>query len=496
MLPISLRPNGRRAVIVGGGSVAARKAESLVDAGFPIFVVAERIDDRLRSMLDERGEAYEERRYESADVEGAALVIAATADPETNARVVFDARAARTLVCDAAQPHGGDFTMAATQRIGDLTITADSGGGSPAFARRVVGEMARALGPQYGDAVRTLARMRTHVKEAYPQEERAEILRELAAQPVEELAAMPAASVICASRRSALATVQSRSVAARLAQRGIASTILGVTTSGDRDQKRPIDELDGPNVFVKELESALRERRADYAVHSCKDLASSLPGDMCLAAVSQREDARDAFCSERYASLDALPPGAVVGTSSPRRQTQLLALRPDLTLATLRGNVDTRLRKLRGGEFDAIVLAMAGLNRLGLRAAHVVPFDVETLVPAAGQGALAVETRAGDDALARVLRACVGDAASELRIACERAALRALHAGCSAPIGIHARLEGERMVAIGAYATDGANVQRERCEARVSTLEEAEALGAALAARFSEAMRAAPEAAR
>jgi hydroxymethylbilane synthase len=139
---------------------------------------------------------------------------------------------------------------------------------------------------------------------------------------------------------------------------------------------------------------------------------------------------------------------------------------------------------------------MAGLNRLGLRAEHVVPFDVETLVPAAGQGALAVETRAGDDALASVLRACVGDAPSELCIACERAALRALHAGCSAPIGIHARFEGERMVALGAYATDGASVRRERCEARVSTLEEAAALGAALAARFAEAVRPAPETAR
>jgi len=496
MLPISLRPNGRRAVIIGGGSVAARKAESLVDAGFPVFVVAERIDDCLRSMLDERGASYARRRYESADLRGAALVVAATDDPETNARVVADARAAHALVCDAAQPNGGDFTMAATERIGDLTITADSGGGSPAFARRVVREMARALGPQYGDAVRTLARMRTHVKEAFPQEERAEILRELAAQPVDELAAMPAASVVCASRRSALATVQSRSIAARLAQRGIASTILGVTTSGDRDQERPLDKLDGPNVFALEIEIALRERRADYAVHSCKDLASSLPADMRLAAISLREDPRDAFCSERYASLDALPRGAVVGTSSPRRQAQLRALRPDLTLATLRGNVDTRLRKLLHGEYDAIVLAMAGLNRLGLRAAHVVPFDVETLVPAAGQGALAVETRAGDDALATVLRACANDATSELCIACERAALRALRAGCSAPIGIHARLEGERMIALGAYATDGSNVRRERCEARVSTLDEAETLGAELAARFASAPQPAPEAAR
>ena len=292
---------------------------------------------------------------------------------------------------------------------------------------------------------------------------------------------MPAASVVCASRRSALATVQSRYVAARLAQRGIASTILGITTAGDRDQERPIDRLDSPNVFVKELETALRDRRADYAVHSCKDLASSLPDDMHLAAISRREDPRDAFCSERFESFESLPPGAVVGTSSPRRREQLLALRPDLALTTLRGNVDTRLRKLRDGQYDAIVLAMAGLNRLRARATHVVAFDVETIVPAAGQGALGIETRAGDDALAGVLRAAVNDAGTELCVACERAALRTLQAGCSAPIGIHATLEGETMTVRGSYAIEGSGIRTQRREARVVTLHEAEALGAELA---------------
>ena len=481
MLPISLRPNGRRAVIVGGGSVAARKAEALVAAGYPIFVVAERIDDGLLAMLAERGGDCAARSYESADVANAALVVAATDDEATNARVVSDARAAHALVCDASRPERGDFSMAAAERIGDLTITADSAGGSPAFARRVVREMARALGPQYGDAVRTLARMRAHVKAAFPPEERAGILRALAARPVDELAAMPAASVVCASRRSALATVQSRYVAACLAQRGIASTILGITTAGDRDQERPLDRLDSPNVFVKELEAALRDRRADYAVHSCKDLASSLPDDMRLAAISRREDPRDAFCSERFASFESLPADAVVGTSSPRRREQLLALRPDLQLTTLRGNVDTRLRKLRDGEYDAIVLAMAGLNRLRARATHVVAFDVETIVPAAGQGALGIETRAGDDALAGVLRAAVNDGSTELCVACERAALRTLQAGCSAPIGVYATLEGETMTVRGAYAIEGLGVRTQRREARVATVREAEALGAELA---------------
>ena len=275
--------------------------------------------------------------------------------------------------------------------------------------------------------------------------------------------------------------MQSRYVAARLAQRGIASTILGITTAGDRDQERPLDRLDSPNVFVKELEAALRDRRADYAVHSCKDLASSLPDDMRLAAISRREDPRDAFCSERFANFESLPPGAIVGTSSPRRREQLRALRPDLRFTTLRGNVDTRLRKLREGGYDAIVLAMAGLNRLRARATYVVAFDVETLVPAAGQGALGIETRAGDDALAGVLRAAVNDHGTELCVACERAALRTLQAGCSAPIGVHATLEGETMTVRGSYAIEGSGIRTHRCEARVASLLEAEALGAELA---------------
>ncbi len=277
--------------------------------------------------------------------------------------------------------------------------------------------------------------------------------------------------------RSELAAIQSRSVAARLAERGIATTILGVTTHGDRDRDRPIDELGGVNVFVKELEEALRARRADFAVHSCKDLAGVLPADMRIAAITRRDDPRDAFCSERYADFESLPPGAVVGTSSPRRRALLAALRPDLRYESLRGNVDTRLRKLAGDAYDAIVLAMAGLNRLGLRPAHMVPFEVDTLVPAVGQGALAVETRADDDRLAETLRSAVNDSSSALCIECERAALRELRAGCSAPLGIHAHLAGATMVVEGAYAPANGTIYRKRLERRVSTPEEARALG-------------------
>jgi hydroxymethylbilane synthase len=278
-------------------------------------------------------------------------------------------------------------------------------------------------------------------------------------------------------------------IAARLADRGVVTTMLGITTAGDRDRQTPIDRLGGVNVFVKELETALRERHADFAVHSCKDLPGSLPEDLCIAAISRRDDPRDAFCSERYADFDSLPPGAVVGSLSPRRRAALAALRPDLRYEPLRGNVDTRLRKLSDGEYDAVVLAMAGLKRLRTGARYVVPFAVDRVVPAVGQGALAVETRIEDAPLSTLLRESINDTESELCVTCERAALRAMRAGCSAPLGIHARLSSEAMIVEGFYAPDSSSPVHARIEGPIATLDQAEALGAALAQRLHAGVR-------
>lgn len=503
MLPIALRPDGRRAVIVGGGSVALRKAESLLAAGFPIFVVAPAIDDRLSALVARCGGEKREGSYQSGDVAGAAFVVAATDDEAVNARVVADARGAGVLVCDATDAQRGDCTMPAVARAGALTIAVDSAGASPAFSKRIAEELLAAYGPEYERAVATLAHMRTYAKAVLAPEERRSVLVALAALPVAELAAMNpveaehvveatvarlrgdasrvTSTLTCASRASALAMTQTRSVAARLAERGVATTILSVTTAGDRDRERPIESL-GVNVFVKELEVALRETRADYAVHSCKDLPSEIPADMALAAFSKREDPRDAFCSERYERFTDLPPGAVVGTSSPRRRAALAALRPDLEYREMRGNVDTRLRKLQSGDYDAIVLAMAGLNRLHTRARYTVPFSVDEIVPAVGQGALAIEVRAGDAHVAQLLCDAVNDPVTELCVTCERAALRALRAGCSAPIGVHATLEGQTMTAYGFYGVQDAAPRRACIAETIDSLAAAGTLGSRVAA--------------
>ncbi len=356
-------------------------------------------------------------------------------------------------------------------------------------------------------SARALARMRTYVKTAVPREERAAVLRAIMQIPIEELATMnPVAAehriehivaalrapaqdlpddrrvVVCASRGSALAMTQTRMVAAKLAQFGIATTILNVTTTGDRVQDRSLAAIGSDSLFVKELESALRSGRAQYAVHSCKDLPSALPEDMQLAAVSAREDPRDAFCSENYAGFFDLPAGARVGTSSLRRRAQLACLRRDLQYLDVRGNVDTRLRKLREGQYDALVLASAGLRRLGVSATHTVPFEIWQLVPAVGQGALGIETCKSADELAQRLRGAINDDRAERAVSCERAALRTLQGGCQAPIGIHARYDGEELVVDGIIAAvDGSVWLREQLRAAAPNVREAETLGIDLA---------------
>ncbi|HEY8313427.1 MAG TPA: hydroxymethylbilane synthase [Candidatus Baltobacteraceae bacterium] len=503
--PITLHPVGRRALVVGGGPVALRKATALAESGAVLRVVAPHALAELRDLLKRIGGETIEREYGPEDLDGCLLAVAATGDERVNDRVVDDARARGVLACDAMHPARGDFTMQAVVRVGDLTFTIDTGTASPAFAKRLARELRERFGEGYGAAAKTLGRMRTYVKAVLAAPERAGVLQTLAELPIERLATMNPAqaeheveetierlrghddahatsAVVCASRASALAMTQAREVAARLAARGTATTILNITTTGDRVQDRALAAIGAESLFVKELENALRDGRADYAVHSCKDLPSSLPGDMRIVAISTREDPRDAFCSDRYETFAALPAGARVGTSSLRRRAQLAAVRSDLSYVDIRGNVDSRLRKLRDGEYDAIVLAMAGLNRLRLQARYTVPFAVDEIVPAVAQGALAVETRANDEPLAASLREAVNDSVAELAVTCERAALEALQGGCQAPIGIHAVYRNEDLVVRGVIASlDGSRIAAGLLSAPVSTTDEARSLGLALA---------------
>ncbi|GLC24785.1 hydroxymethylbilane synthase [Roseisolibacter agri] len=245
------------------------------------------------------------------------------------------------------------------------------------------------------------------------------------------------------TRGSALAMTQARLVAAALREThpDVAIEIVTITTKGDVRTDVPLAAIGGSGLFATELENALRAGEIDLAVHSAKDLPSTLAADMALAAFLEREDPRDVLVS-RAGTLRELPHGARVGTSSPRRACQLRALRPDLTLLDIRGNVDTRLRKLDAGEYDAIVLAAAGLNRLGLIARateHLAPAD---MLPQVGQGAIAVEVRA-DDARTHALVAALDHARTRAAVVAERAFLARLGAGCAAPTGAHATLHAD-----------------------------------------------------
>jgi hydroxymethylbilane synthase len=259
------------------------------------------------------------------------------------------------------------------------------------------------------------------------------------------------------TRGSALALAQARWVAERLDDE---VELVEITTSGDRESLRGVAGGDKSR-FVKEIEEALLREEIDLAVHSAKDVPGSLPEGLSIVGVPERADARDALCGA--ASVDDLPEGAAVGTGSLRRRAQLAALRPDLDVRDLRGNVDTRLRKLADGDYDALVLALAGLERLG-RGDEGTPVPGSQLVPAAGQGCLALEARMGD-ARSAGAAATLTDAAALTRLTAERAVVTTLEADCHTPVGVHAELDGELRLTAFVGTPDGSHWIRDELTA-------------------------------
>jgi hydroxymethylbilane synthase len=296
------------------------------------------------------------------------------------------------------------------------------------------------------------------------------------------------ASLVIATRESRLALWQAEHVQNLLRAHGHKVTLLGMTTRGDQILDRTLAKVGGKGLFVKELEAALVQGRADIAVHSLKDVPMDLPDGFELACVMRREDPRDAWVSPRYAVLADLPPGAVIGTSSLRRTVLLRALlaglkRDDVRIEPLRGNLDTRLRKLDEGQYAGIVLAAAGLKRLGLTARIRRVFAIDEMLPAAGQGALGIEICAGRLDLNEALTP-LADYTTWLAVAAERAVSRALGGSCSMPLAAHATLDGTRLHLCAAWGDpDGdARLVMAQEKAEVSDLARAAALGERVAA--------------
>jgi hydroxymethylbilane synthase len=297
-------------------------------------------------------------------------------------------------------------------------------------------------------------------------------------------------AIVIATRESRLALWQAEHVRDLLRQRlGLDAQLLGMTTRGDQILDRTLAKVGGKGLFVKELEAALEDGRAHLAVHSLKDVPMDLAEGFELAAVLEREDPRDAFVSQRYATLAELPHGAIVGTSSLRRVVQLGALRPDLDVQPLRGNLDTRLRKLDEGQYAAIVLAAAGLKRLGLGGRIRALFEPEQMLPCAGQGALGIEVRS-DAAALRASLATLTHRPTWLAVQAERAVSRSLGGSCSMPLAAHALWRGEVLelhVALGHGQQPLAPLLRATVQAPIGDDEQARALGESAAAALHRA---------
>lgn len=264
------------------------------------------------------------------------------------------------------------------------------------------------------------------------------------------------------SRGSQLALWQANHVADLLRAQGHTIKIEVIKTTGDKITDVSLAKVGTKGMFTKEIEEALADQRVDLAVHSLKDVPTELAPEFALAAIMKREDPRDAFISVKYSVLEDLPRGAKVGTSSLRRQCQLKALRPDLEIFPLRGNVDTRLKKLESGEYDAIILAAAGVHRLGLDKHVRTRIPAEVMCPAVGQGALAIETRR-DDHSTRSLLVFLDDADTRVAIECERALLGALGGGCQVPIGAYCTTDDPRELWLRAMVgrPDGSEILRD-----------------------------------
>jgi hydroxymethylbilane synthase len=293
----------------------------------------------------------------------------------------------------------------------------------------------------------------------------------------------PSAPLRIATRKSQLALWQAEHVATllRRAHAGLEVSLVPMVTQGDRIQDRSLAAIGGKGLFIKELEIALEDRRADIAVHSMKDLPGDLPAGLAIAAVLERADARDALLTVSAAGLDDLPRGARLGTSSLRRQAQLLAARPDLVIETLRGNVDTRLRRLDAGDMDAIVLACAGLIRLGLDSRITARLDPMVSLPAVAQGVIGIECRSADIRTVGLV-AVLNHAPTRIAMDAERAFAHRLGGSCQSPIAAHAHLEGKHLILDGLVAEpDGSRLLRDTLS---GSIDDPASLGHELAERI------------
>jgi len=480
LFPIFLNLRGKLCTVVGGGEVATRKASALLNAGALVRLVAPHRCPALSSLFRHPGMTFISRDYRPGDLQRSTLVFAATDDPEVNAAVAREAESRGIPVNVADDPAHCTFFLPAVVNREPICIAISTSGASPALARHLKDRIAEAVPSEYQDLARLLGRLRSEVlQQPGAAEERrsawqrvldsealsllqrgeqaqaeamARSLLGLGAPPPPRAEARPSkVEIVVGTRGSKLALAQANSVAAMLRELPEVASVEVKTIRTAGDAGRRANSGSAVGIFVKEIEQALLHGEVNLAVHSLKDLPTGDRPGLVLAAVPERADPHDALVTRTGVGLSGLPMCSKVATSSPRREAQLRTWRADLVFVPVRGNVDTRLRKLTGGEFDALVVAYAGLARLGLadRVSELIPFEV--CLPAPGQGALALQVRADD----RVMLALVSQLDHEptrLAVTAERSLLARLGAGCTVPAGALGTIEDGRLILRGVLA--------------------------------------------
>ncbi|MGN1206066.1 MAG: hydroxymethylbilane synthase [Eubacterium sp.] len=441
--PFMIQLEDKKCLLVGGGKVAARKAEIMLDFGADVFVVADKICGKLWKIQKENEKLMiRKRAYQPEDLEGADVVILATDDSKLNSEVAAICKQRRILVnvVDVKKDCGFYFPAIIQQK--DVVVAVSTGGNSPGLASKIKNEIKKHLRKDYGEIADELGKARELVMHSeFAEEKRREILLEMMNEKLEN-------NIIrIGTRGSDLARIQTEMVIQALKEKYPMyhyETVI-LTTKGDRQTDRPITAFGGKAVFVEEIEQALQNNTIDIAVHSAKDMPNPCGEGLAIAGTLPRACVQDVLIYRKGKEITRKTT-FTVGTGSLRRRCQIREMYPKAHCQDLRGNVGTRIRKLKEGRYDAIVLAAAGIKRQGLDEDAELQYEYlpeKEMLPAAGQAIIAMETR--KDGYIRKLVEEISDQESSFELEIERAVLTELQAGCHEPIGVLCRVFGEEM---------------------------------------------------
>ncbi len=466
---VVLNLKNKKALVIGGEVVALRKTQKLWKEVLEIKVVAMEFSQEAEGFFREKQIPFEKRALRKEDFSGVDLVFNTAGKQGVRGKIQQARRHQKFWLNDGCFPGDSDFHLPATYKQGDLMLSVYTHGKSPALGKRFLKHFADCFGEDWESVLEVLGRERKKLMAEEPDEKRRkERLREMV-EEIPEAMFQPGALLLeerkrmlkkienrkeldpmkrvinIGSRDSKLALIQSEIIIESLKKHypEYDYQIVKIKTKGDKILNKTLSKVGGKGLFVKEIQQAILSKKIDLAVHSMKDLPGETPEGLIIGAIPKREDPRDVLILRRAKNLQDLPTGGLIGSSSLRRQSQILKIRRDLSIKGIRGNVQTRLRKMEEEEMDGIILAAAGLNRLGLSFENSVHLNLEDFIPAVGQGALGCEIRREDQELKNMLKT-IEDLPTTLAVQGERSFLKALNGGCHAPIACYGKIqEGE-----------------------------------------------------